>query len=156
MLTTVVAPIRAEHEDAIQFNKELTCLALKRARVVSELELAAKKLKAAMSVVFVFRIVDASTEAFLPAEARDADAIRVVRVWKNKDEFDAVSRRYGFTVISIKETTVSPIYYRINGVLVKVGSGVDVLQTNSRVVSDDEWKQLKHGHIHERLLKSAA
>lgn len=151
----VVATIAAQHPNAIDFNNELRKLQLRREVIIHEIKREGEVEKLKMSLVFKYEVKDASTEPFLPFEARGNDCIRIVRTWINKGQWMYVNTFYGVAIPNIPIVTVSPVYYRVNGVLVKCGQGKDILSPIQKVLPDCDWNAVKRGVIHQRLLTAA-
>lgn len=141
----VVASIIATHELARDFNNKLSVLKDDRPVIVDTLVKEAKASYAKLTFEFEYRTISAKHEPFSQM-AEDSDPIRVVRVWINKEAWLVVSLRNGVKVPPIPERTISCVYGRVNGVLVKGdNSGFDLLESNISV-TDEQWLALKEGH----------
>lgn len=153
MKAIVVASIIATHELAAEFNTNLAGLFDRRKEIVINLVEESKVQYAKLSFEFAYSVISARNEPFLEPDVMANDPIRVVRVWVNKEAWLAVSLRNGVKVPPIPERTISSIYYRVDGVLVKAGnSGYDLMRSNVKV-SDEQWSALKNGDTTGLLLR---
>lgn len=151
----IVATISAQHPNAVDFNDQLRKLQLRREVIIHEIKREGEFEQRKLSVVFDYKVVSCTDEPFVPMEARGADCIRVIRRWINRGQFEYMATFYGLPVPNIPAVAVSPIYYRVNGVLVVAGQGKQILNPHQRVLSDCEWDSIKRGVIHHRLLAAA-
>lgn len=150
-----VTRIHAKHDKATEFNTELEMMAEKRKCVVGFLGTEFKRESSGLTMVYTYAVVDAKQEPFLPESVKNAEPIRVVRTWVNKERFMYLSLLFGVKAPDVPDRTVSHIYYRINGLLVKAeGAGRDLLHTNIQI-SDEEWANLRSGCPDDKLLKRA-
>lgn len=153
--TVVVASIIATHEAAVEFNQELIQVGERRKDIVCRLAEAAKVELDKLKVEYEYRVLSAKLEPFLEPGLKDQDPVRVVRVWVNQEEWLASSLRFGVKPPPFLARTISCIYARVDGVLVKSGTtGADMLQSNVKV-EDIVWSEFKEGNV-TPLLKRAA
>jgi hypothetical protein len=148
----VVSRIVAEHEEAEKFNADLEAMLERRTKLVKWLQLQAEAECAKLTMEYAYGVVSAQGEPFISSEALVGSPIRVSRIWLNKAEWEAVARLYGYKCPEVPERVLSPIYYRVGKVVVRLpGPGYEVVKHNV-LVSDEEWNNLKQGQVPETLL----
>ncbi len=151
----VVAFIHAKHPRAIDFNARLTKAQEEREVIVSDLSKEAKSKFEELGREYEYTVVDAAKEPFLPQEVRECEPVRVVRKWCNKRAFELISEYYGVTLAKTDAVEVSPVYYRVNDVVVTCGIGIQMIKPHEQCTRE-ELEELKAGHVARRLMKSAA
>lgn len=155
----IAGRIQAEHRMAQEFNKQLEYMVQRRADVVAELAREAELVRRCMRREYVYEVRDASSEPFIPPQVRDAQPIRLVRRWTNKELWAHHARTYGVSGLRVDdpEVVVSRIYYWQNGMIVSwTGAGATMLKVNVQC-TEEQWVALRRGAVQDMLDdKSAA
>jgi len=78
--------------------------------------------------------------------------IVITSILKNQQEYEDHMKEFGSLSNPPKEQTSSVKYYRVHGILLHEGGGYIVLK-DKQPCSDEEWEQIKGGHIPEKFDK---
>lgn len=146
MKSLIVSQIFASHGAADGFNKQLAAVVEQRAAIMQKLETEAKAEYLKLGRSYTYEVKDATIESLLPASTIAKTPIRVLRRWTNKAQHDYVRKLFGVAYRDEETTTLSKLYYRINGVLVAEGAGEAILKSNVPC-TDEEWTGILAGKI---------